>query len=126
MNPNCSIIITSIAKDNNQVLQTFAQECKKHNANFIVIGDKPSPIDFKINGCDFYGLEAQKKLDFEFAQLVPERHYSRKNIGYLIAIQKGTELIVETDDVPDLRVIHLILVCLRRVQMMIQYVGQAR
>ncbi|MBK9477354.1 MAG: DUF288 domain-containing protein [Bacteroidetes bacterium] len=98
MNPNCSIIITSIAKDNNQVLQTFARECKKNNANFIVIGDKPSPIDFKINGCDFYGLEAQKKLDFEFAQLVPERHYSRKNIGYLIAIQKGTELIVETDD----------------------------
>ncbi len=51
-----------------------------------------------LQGCDFYGLEAQKKLNFTFAARVPERHYSRKNIGYLQAILQGAEIIIETDD----------------------------
>jgi hypothetical protein len=29
---------------------------------------------------------------------LPERHYARKNIGYLIAIQRGADIILETDD----------------------------
>ena len=98
MNSNCTIVITSIAKADNRVLQTFAKECASRNVGFIVIGDKPSPLDFQLDGCDFYGLEAQRALDFSFAKLVPERHYSRKNIGYLQAIKNGTQLIVETDD----------------------------
>ncbi len=98
MNSNCALVITSIAKPDNKVLQTFAKECPKHHVDFIVIGDKPSPVDFNLEGCDFYGLEAQRKLEFSFAQLVPERHYSRKNIGYLQAIKNGAELIIETDD----------------------------
>ena len=98
MNSNCAIIITSIARQDNKVLLTFAKECTNRNVSFIVIGDSPSPLDFSIAGCDFYGLDAQRKLDFSFAKLVPERHYSRKNIGYLQAIKKGAQLIVETDD----------------------------
>jgi STELLO glycosyltransferases len=98
MNKNTAIVITSIAKSDNKVLQTFALESSKRELQFIVIGDKPSPADFHIEGCNFYGLKEQRELDFSFAQLVPERHYSRKNIGYLIAIKNGAKLIVETDD----------------------------
>ncbi len=98
MNSNCALVITSIATPDNKVLQTFAQECPNNQVDFIVIGDKPSPTDFKLVGCDFYGLEAQRNLDFSFAKLVPERHYSRKNIGYLQAIKRGAKMIIETDD----------------------------
>ena len=98
MNSNCALIITSIANQDNKVLQIFAKECHTHNIHFIVIGDKSSPPDFTIKGCDYYGLEAQSKMNFSFAKLVPERHYSRKNIGYLQAIKNGAQLIVETDD----------------------------
>src|SRR5918993_1003015 len=40
----------------------------------------------------------KKNLDFKYAGLCPERHYTRKNIGYLLAIQNGSEIIIETDD----------------------------
>lgn len=98
MNENSALVITSIAKPDNKVLQAFASLCPQHNIQFIVIGDKPSPADFKLAGCDFFGLDAQRKLGFKFAELVPERHYSRKNIGYLQAIRNGAKMIVETDD----------------------------
>lgn len=98
MNETTFLVITSIAKPDNKVLQLFAQESKLKKFDFIVIGDKPSPADFHIEGCQFYGLETQKKLDFAFAKKVPERHYSRKNIGYLQAIKSGAKIIVETDD----------------------------
>jgi hypothetical protein len=32
------------------------------------------------------------------AQILPERHYARKNLGYLVAMARGAEVIVETDD----------------------------
>jgi len=98
MNSKCALVITSIAKADNRVLQTFAKDCPQHDVEFIVIGDKPSPLNFNLEGCNFYGLEAQRNLDFSFAKLVPERHYSRKNIGYLQAIKNGAEIIIETDD----------------------------
>jgi hypothetical protein len=65
---------------------------------FILIGDSKTPKEFELDGCDFYGLEEQKKLPFQFARSVPERHYSRKNIGYLLAARNGADVIIETDD----------------------------
>lgn len=57
-----------------------------------------SSPDFYIDGCDFYSIDRQKKTGFELALICPERHYARKNIGYLIAIKNGAEIIVDTDD----------------------------
>jgi len=63
-----------------------------------VIGDAQSPSDFYIDGCDFYSIHRQKKTGFELPLICPERHYARKNIGYLIAMQNGADIIVDTDD----------------------------
>lgn len=93
-----SLIITSIANDKHPVLNSFAVECKKRNLNFIVIGDTKSPADFKIDGCDFWSVDKQLTLPFELARITPTKHYSRKNLGYLVAIQNGTTEITETDD----------------------------
>ena len=99
MNPSTSIVITSIAGPDHPVLKDFAQKCRNLNIPFIVIGDKPSPSDFHIDGCSFYNLQQQRELNFKIAQLLPERHYSRKNIGYLLAIKNNhAEIILETDD----------------------------
>ena len=40
----------------------------------------------------------KKNLGFNLSQIIPEKHYARKNLGYLIAIQKGANTIIETDD----------------------------
>ena len=65
---------------------------------FIVVGDTKSPKEFNLEGCDFYSIERQQALNFELAKALPLKHYARKNLGYLIAMSKGAEIIIETDD----------------------------
>lgn len=43
-----------------------------------MIGDKASPSDFILEGCDFYSLERQRQLDLSIVKLLPEKHYGRK------------------------------------------------
>ena len=95
---NTFLIVTSIAKQDHPVLNLLARESTDNNIPFIVIGDKSSPSEFDIDGCDFYSIERQEKLSFELANSLPYKHYSRKNLGYLLAISKGAETIIETDD----------------------------
>ena len=92
------LVVTSIARDDNVILKALAEGAQKNDVDFIMIGDVPSPKDFNLDGCRFYGLEAQAALPFSFAGICPTRHYARKNIGYLIALSESSEVIVETDD----------------------------
>jgi hypothetical protein len=97
MKNKTALIVTSIAPPN-AVLRSLAQGCLEHGFEFIVIGDVPSPPDFQLDGCRFYNLAEQRGLGFRFARECPTRHYARKNIGYLLAMQGGAQVIVETDD----------------------------
>ena len=92
------LVITSSADQNHPVLNQFAKESAQFNIPFIVIGDTKSPKEFHLPGCDFYSVDKQKSLNYELAKVLPFKHYARKNIGYLLAISKGAEVIVETDD----------------------------
>ncbi len=92
-----SLVVTSIASPN-RILTSLADGARSRNIPFVLIGDVRSPAEFALEGCTFYSLAEQKKLDFATATLVPERHYARKNLGYLLAIQGGAERILETDD----------------------------
>ena len=92
-----ALVITSIAAPN-AVLRSFAEGCKSRGIDFVLIGDVPSPADFSLEGCDFWGLPRQRTMPFKLASLLPERHYGRKNLGYLQAIHNGAEVILESDD----------------------------
>ena len=92
-----AVVVTSISPPN-KILRAIAKGSQKHGAEFIVIGDTKSPADFELKNCRFYGIAQQEKLEFGFAGLCPTRHYARKNIGYLIALAEGAEVIIETDD----------------------------
>lgn len=95
--PRTALVITSIAAPN-AVLRSFAEGCKARSIDFILIGDKPSPADLSLEGCDFWGLPRQRTMPFQLAALLPERHYGRKNLGYLQAIHNGAQVILESDD----------------------------
>ncbi len=97
MGRNISVVITSIAPPND-VMRSVASTCAECSYDFYVIGDVPSPADFALDGCQFFSLEKQMETGFKTAALVPKRHYARKNIGYLLAMQAGTEVLLETDD----------------------------
>jgi hypothetical protein len=92
-----SLVITSISAPN-EALRKYASICKNNKVNFILIGDTKSPTDFLLENCDFWSIDRQASLNNELANLLPVRHYSRKNIGYLLSMQNGSEIIIETDD----------------------------
>lgn len=97
MSDKTALIVTSIAAPN-AVLKALADGCREHDFRFIVIGDERSPADFQLDNCRFYSLTQQRELEFEFARKCPTRHYARKNIGYLVALKDGAEVLIETDD----------------------------
>src|SRR5260221_8237095 len=92
---NSSLVITSIASPN-AAMKAFAAGCRKHDVEFIVIGDRKSPKSFFIEGCRFISIEEQRRLPFKLSKHLPENHYSRKNIGYLLS--KDKDRIIETED----------------------------
>ena len=64
----------------------------------IVVGDAKSPADWHCDGARFLSLEEQLRTPYDLAPALPQNHYSRKNIGYLVAIANGATVIAETDD----------------------------
>jgi hypothetical protein len=64
----------------------------------VVIGDTKTPSDWDAEGIEFLSVERQKEVFGGIADIIPFRHYSRKNLGYLYAISNGARLILETDD----------------------------
>lgn len=97
MQNRIAVVVTSIAAPND-ILYEIARGCEQHRYSFYVVGDVSSPADFQLTGCNFFSIDRQRQLGFLTAQRSPERHYARKNIGYLQAIRDGASLIVETDD----------------------------
>jgi len=91
------IVITSINAPN-EALESYARESARHEFKFVVIGDTKSPVDFALEGCDYYSIERQKGLDLSYVPLCPTCHYARKNIGYLLAARAGARIIRDTDD----------------------------
>jgi len=94
---NASVVVTSISAPN-PALRELASQCKARGLSFYVIGDVPSPADFSLDGCEFYSLERQRASGLKIAELLPTRHYARKNIGYLMAMRTKPSLLLETDD----------------------------
>jgi len=97
MSPKTALVVTSISSPN-AVLRALAEGSIKHGWDFIVAGDSKSPEVFDLEGCRFLSLTVQQSLGYTFAELCPTKSYARKNIGYLEAIAKGAQVVVETDD----------------------------
>ena len=95
--PFDSLAVTSIAAPNN-VLKLLAAGATEFGIHFYVTGDSKSPSEFVLEACQYYSLSDQLELPFHYARVCPQKSYSRKNIAYLLAMQNGAEIIVETDD----------------------------
>lgn len=64
----------------------------------LVFGDRKGPQDYPLDGAELFTIKRQMKLPLRLPQLLPVNHYTRKNVGYLVAISRGAECIYETDD----------------------------
>lgn len=91
------LIVTSISGPN-AVLGELAEGAAANGWTFYLIGDRKSPEEFALDGCNHLNIEAQRELPLEYAKICPENSYARKNIGYLLAMHEGADVIIETDD----------------------------
>lgn len=65
----------------------------------IIVADKNTPLDdFKTLNCILLDNNTQEKLYPKLYKLLPENHYSRKNIGYIYAIKNKYTTIAELND----------------------------
>jgi len=89
-------IITTIQSPTKSV-KLFQSALAATSIPLIVVGDRKGPPDYP-DWAYFLGIDSQFKLPFTLARLLPEKHYSRKNLGYLYCFSKGAERLYETDD----------------------------
>ncbi|AKI96632.1 STELLO glycosyltransferase family protein [Kosmotoga pacifica] len=90
---NQYIVITTIFPPS-EAIKTFAST----KAKVIVIGDTKTPNDWNFDGVDYYSPNRQKQLGLNILKRLPWNHYSRKMIGYLVAMKAGASIIIDTDD----------------------------
>jgi len=89
-------IITTVAEPTSCVRSLI--EKTRQTKGLIIIGDKKGHFSYELPYTQFYSLEIQRDLPFNISNKLPTGHYSRKNIGYLLAMQQGEQSIYETDD----------------------------
>jgi hypothetical protein len=88
------IVITSI----NSPTKAVRDYAELSDHRLIVVGDRKTPGDWKLDGAEFISIDDQQGSNFSLAQSLPENHYSRKMLGYLQAMRAGAKVIVDTDD----------------------------
>lgn len=91
------IVITTIFPPTRGVAG-MAKVLEERGGTLWVIGDRSGPKDYELPATKFYDLATQRELSFGLAKMLPERHYARKNLGYLLVVQSGAGVLVETDD----------------------------
>jgi hypothetical protein len=92
-----ALVITTINRPND-VMSMLAEGCVRNGTQLIIVGDVKSPVDYYLEGADYYSGERQNRAFPVFSAQVPLRHYARKNLGYLVAMHHGVSTIQETDD----------------------------
>lgn len=95
--PQTCIVITSVNPPTNAI-KMLVDGARERGIHLIVVGDVKSPIVYDEQGVEFVSITDQLNSDSRLALLTPSGHYARKNLGYLMAIERGTEIIVDTDD----------------------------
>ena len=107
-----AIVLTTIAVPN--LLEGHADNYQQHgheDVEFIVIGDLKTPKETEkvirnIRGrgfeAEYFDIPKQEKWlqnqDPELKRMIPYNSDNRRNIGFLIAVERGAEVIVSIDD----------------------------
>lgn len=91
------VVITTINPPTTAV-EFVSRLCAENGWSAVVVGDRKTPKGWSIANIDYLSIEEQKDRFGSFSDAVPFNHYCRKNLGYLYAIGKGADCILETDD----------------------------
>ncbi|KAK6040090.1 hypothetical protein COOONC_22405, partial [Cooperia oncophora] len=76
----------------------FQRLAKIHGWSLVVVGDIKTPHNWSLEGVHYLSVHDQRSLGYSIEEDMPYKSYTRKNIGYLYAIENGAEWIYDTDD----------------------------
>ena len=88
------VVITTI----NSPTKTIEYLSKRKDLQTIVVGDKKTPSEWEYPNIQYFSHNQQLNLRLQTISLIPDNHYSRKMIGYLVAIKRGATEIIDLDD----------------------------
>ncbi len=95
---NDTAIVVTSTNPPTEAIRRLDEGCGRTGASLIVIGDRKSPDQFPLNHGRFISLEEQRASEFALAAKLPENHYARKNLGYLVALASGRQAVIDIDD----------------------------
>ncbi|MCG8525503.1 MAG: STELLO glycosyltransferase family protein [Opitutales bacterium] len=76
----------------------FGKKWPGRKGSLLIVGDSKGPFEYSLPNSRLLSIEDQRRLDYNLAKILPEKHYARKNLGYLSAMEEGAAIIYETDD----------------------------
>jgi len=76
----------------------LVEKLQNNSSRLIVVGDRKGPERYSLPSTTFLSLKDQMVQPFDLVGLLPTDHYTRKNIGYLVALSEKADCIYETDD----------------------------
>ena len=95
--PRRAVVVTTIQSPT-PAMAELTRGSAARGVELIVIGDRKTPASFSLPESRYYDLRGQAEATPTLCASVPLNHYSRKNIGYLVAMRDGADAILETDD----------------------------
>lgn len=98
MNPTKLFSIVTTIQAPTPAVRKLCRTLKQSAGQLLVVGDRKGPHEYPVDGAELFALDRQLGLPLRLPQLLPVNHYTRKNIGYLVAFSRGAECIYETDD----------------------------
>lgn len=90
-------VVTTIHAPN-ETLNALNAFARARDTVLHIVGDVTTPSEPWKDFTDYYDLRRQASEFPSLAELLPFRHYARKNIGYLAAFRSDCEWLYETDD----------------------------
>ena len=94
---NLLSVITTIQAPTPAV-RRLGRSLARVNGQLLVLGDRKGPQEYPLNGAELFNLERQLALPLRLPRCLPVNHYTRKNVGYLVAISRRADCLYETDD----------------------------
>jgi hypothetical protein len=91
------VVITTIQQPTTSVL-AMVEKARRDGLRVIAVGDRKTPDVTWPKGVEFLSIASQLEMDLKLPALLPENHYARKNLGYLLVMSRGAEVIFDTDD----------------------------
>lgn len=98
MSAESTYIVVTTIQPPTECMQQLAARARELGLKWLVIGDRKGPSQFVLSPAELVSIEQQGDLPFKLAKRLPEKHYARKNLGYLLAMSRGCERLYETDD----------------------------